>query len=254
MPYWALLDQELERWSASGRVATLWWRDDDATALTPALERLLSIAAESGVGVGLAVIPAGADRSLAERLHESAEAAVLQHGYAHVNHEPAGIKACEFGNGRGEHRLREELRAGLERLHELFGGDLLPVFVPPWNRIGDTAVAVLAELGVRTLSTYRPRATRNTASGLLQVNCHADLMDWRGTRGFIGTRKVVSDIAEHLRARRTGAVDDDEPTGILTHHLAHDEGCWVFLRTLFERTAENSAARWLGAGEALCPA
>ena len=78
-------------------------------------------------------------------------------------------------------------------------------------------------------------------------------MDWRGTRGFIGTRKVLADIVEHLAARREAMVDADEPTGILTHHLAHDEDCWRFMRMLFERTGGNPAVRWLDAGDALCP-
>ena len=45
MTGWADLDAELDRWKAAGRAATLWWRDDDATRPTPALDRLLALQA-----------------------------------------------------------------------------------------------------------------------------------------------------------------------------------------------------------------
>lgn len=253
MPQWAVLDQELSRWSASGRVATLWWRDDDAVAASPALDTLLDLSSASGVGVTLAVIPAGAQTALAERIATLPRVGVVQHGFAHINHEPVGEKASEFGEGRGEAVLRDELAAGLARLRELFRERLLPAFVPPWNRIGACAVDLLPGLGLQALSTYRARSARAPRTGLLQVNCHADVMDWRGTRGFIGTGKVLADIVEHLVARREAAVDADEPTGILTHHLAHDDACWRFMQALLERTGQHPCVRWLSADEALCP-
>lgn len=253
MPHWGVLDEELARWSALGREATLWWRDDDATDVTPALDTLLELSASAGVGLALAVIPVSARPALAERIAGQPGVAVLQHGYAHTNHEPAGVKACEFGDSRGEAMLREELAGGFSSLAELFGTQLLHAFVPPWNRVGETALALLPALGFRALSTYRPRAARERLPGLWQVNCHADVMDWKHTRGFIGSAKVIADIVEHLAARRQGEVDADEPTGVLTHHLDHDHECWAFMRALFERTRAHPAARWLSAGEALCP-
>ena len=254
MSHWSALDEELARWSARGREATLWWRDDDATDDTPALDTLLSLADEAGAGLVLAVIPAHARPALAERLAAHPQVLPVQHGYAHVNHQPAGIKACEFADARGAAALRDELQAGAARLDSLFGGGWLRAFVPPWNRVGEAAVGLLAGLGYRALSTYRPRTSSEVLPGLRQVNCHADVMDWKHTRGFIGTAKVVADIVEHLAARREGSVDADEPTGVLTHHLDHDEGCWHFMRELFERTAAHPAARWLEADEALCRA
>ncbi|MEK9660397.1 MAG: hypothetical protein VW644_01455, partial [Alphaproteobacteria bacterium] len=40
---WDALAAELDVWAAAGRTATLWWRDDDADAASPALERLLAL-------------------------------------------------------------------------------------------------------------------------------------------------------------------------------------------------------------------
>ena len=44
MTSWAELDLELDRWSAVGRAAILWWRDDDAAEQTAAVDRLLAVA------------------------------------------------------------------------------------------------------------------------------------------------------------------------------------------------------------------
>ncbi len=45
------------------------------------------------------------------------------------------------------------------------------------------------------------------------------------------------------------AVDPDEPTGLLTHHLEHDEPCWAFIDRLLEETRGHPAVRWLSAEE-----
>ena len=62
---WSDLTDELDAWRAEGRIASLWWRDDDAVAPAPALDRLAGLAGEHGVTVGLAVIPALVQPSLA---------------------------------------------------------------------------------------------------------------------------------------------------------------------------------------------
>ena len=72
---WSDLTQELDAWTADGRRATLWWRDDDAAEPDAALERLLALAATHGLPLALAVIPARATRALAQRLAEADEIA-----------------------------------------------------------------------------------------------------------------------------------------------------------------------------------
>ena len=253
MDQWSILEEELERWAERRAVATLWWRDDDAESLSPALARLLAISDAAQVGVVVAAIPAGCDASLAAAVMASGHAVAVQHGFRHLNHEPAGSKASEFGPARSLPEVRRELAHGWQRLRSLFTRRLLPVFVPPWNRVAGQVVAALPALGFDALSTYRPRREPFAATGLRQVNCHADVMDWRGTRGFIGLDKVLADLAGHLGDRREGRVDAGEPTGLLTHHLAHDEHCWLFLEALFGRLRSHPAVRWLQPAEALCP-
>ncbi|GIK97936.1 MAG: polysaccharide deacetylase [Alphaproteobacteria bacterium] len=248
---WNALDRELDRWAAAGRRATLWWRDDDAVAPTGALDRLLGIAAAQGAALALAVIPAGASPALAARLDaHPAPVAVLQHGFAHVSHAPSGEKKAELGAHRPPRAVLDELAAGNRRLSALFGETgvkALPVLVPPWNRIAETVVAGLPGAGFAGLSTYGPRPRRHAAPGLLQVNTHADIVDWRGSRGFLGEAAAIGLLVGHLRMRRSGAVDAEEPTGLITHHLVHDAACWSFCTRLAARVAAHPAACWLDA-------
>ncbi len=91
---------------------------------------------------------------------------------------------------------------------------------------------------------------REAVTGLLQTNCHADLVDWRHGRRFRGEGPTLEHICAHLQARRAGRVDAGEATGILSHHLVHDDDCWRFLDTLLDRCNRHPGARWLESDEA----
>ncbi len=80
---WPDLIDEFDRWAAAGRVATLWWRDDDATAATRELDAFLGVARD--VPVALAVIPALARPDLVAELRGEPRIRVLQHGWEHRN-------------------------------------------------------------------------------------------------------------------------------------------------------------------------
>jgi len=244
---WADLDRELGAWDRAGS-ATFWWRDDDAVTSTPALKRLVDLAAIGNppAPLALAVIPARAAAALAQALSATDHVVALQHGYAHVNHAaPAGKKA-EFGVGRDSSAAVQDLRAGSQRMRTLFGDRALPVLVPPWNRIEAPLIGRLGELGIRGLSTYGPRAA-SEIGGVAVVNTHVDIINWREGRRFLGTEGCLQLAVNHLAARREGRVDADEPTGLLTHHLIHDEDAWSFLRALLQRTGRHPAVRWLDA-------
>jgi hypothetical protein len=239
---WSDLDGELERWRAAGRTATFWWRDDDAVADTAALHRLLELRVELDVPLALAVIPASADAALAALVPP--EVAVLQHGFAHRNHASVSGAKAELGADRELAAIGRELADGWNRLATLFGARPLPVMVPPWNRIAPSVTAALPSWGYRGLSTYKPR---RPATGLAVVNTHIDIVDWTGARGFVGIDRALAEAIDHLAARREARCDGDEPTGLLTHHLAHDDGCWGFVREFVQRTKSHPAARWLHA-------
>ncbi len=90
MSTWDDLARELDAWAATGRVTELWWRDDDAAAPAPALERLLAAQRGGGVPLMLAVIPAKATEGLVRRLAGEPDVVVVQHGWAHLNHARPG--------------------------------------------------------------------------------------------------------------------------------------------------------------------
>ena len=237
---WAALEAELDAWRTARRTATLWWRDDDAIEPSPELDRLLAL----GVGrapVALAVIPEPTGVDLARRLATAPFARVLQHGWRHRNHRPPGERSAEYAADRSLDVMAAELARGRDKLAELFGARFLPVMVPPWNRIDDAVIAALPGLGLRALSVFGPRVPGRIAT----VNTHADPIAWRADRGFVGDAKALSDVVDHLAARRAGRADPDEPTGLLTHHLGHDAALWRFLDALLARTAAHPAVRWL---------
>ena len=250
---WAGLSQELDHWQALGRTATLWCRDDDACEASTALERLVSLSAAAKVPIALAVIPRGARDSLTRYLEDRELVQVLVHGLAHINHAPDGEKRAEFGAHRPVESMLTDVREAWSRIQQLFAERALPLFVPPWNRIAPELVERLAEAGLRGLSTYTVRTTSAPAPGVSQVNCHADIIDWRGTRSFVGEVEATQLLVDHLRDRRLGVVDAEEATGLLTHHRDHDAACWAYLEQLWALTASHPAARWLRATEAAWP-
>ncbi|MFQ5775442.1 MAG: polysaccharide deacetylase family protein [Kiloniellaceae bacterium] len=255
MQGWADLTRELDAWAASGRAATLWWRDDDAVEPTAALERLLGLAAAHDAPLALAVIPARASAPLARRLAAARPRATpVQHGFAHRNHASAGEKKCELGAHRPAAETLEELARGRARMDALFGADWLPVLVPPWNRIAPDLLPGLARLGFTGVSTDGARARAAPAPGLTQVNTHVDIMRWEPPRGFLGEAPSLGRLLAHLRARRLGEADRDEPTGLLTHHPAHDDACWDFLERLLAHLAGHPAARFVAPADAFAAA
>ena len=244
---WAVLDRELDRWRSTGRQATLWLRDDDATHPTPALDRLLGLAERAAVPLALAVIPAGATPALARALARRRAVSVLQHGYAHANHAGPGAKKSEYAEGRPLEAMTGELVRGRATISRLFGDMAAPVLAPPWNRSAPGLVPRLPAAGLAGLSRFAPRRSAHAAAGLVEANAHVDLIDWRAGRTGKPAATIAAETAEHLRARREGAVDADEPTGLLAHHLAMDETAWAALADLLARFGRDARAAWLDA-------
>lgn len=236
---------ELDAWRALGRQATLWWRDDDAGCDTEALRNLLGIAGTHRVPLAIAAVPASADRTLVDAIASCAEAMVVQHGFAHRNHARAGERSAELGGDRPLDARLAELAAGRDVLSRMFASRFAPLLVPPWNRIADDLVAALPGAGMHGLSCFGPRESAVPAPGLTQVNTHVDLIAWRRGRRFIGAEAAVDRVASHLRARRTGDVDAEEPTGILTHHLAFEGAAFDFMAELCASTRAHPAVEWL---------
>jgi predicted deacetylase len=242
----AQLDAHLDWFAERGLSVPVWWRDDDAVEPTPALDRLIAIANAHEIEVALAVIPIDATEALAERIADEPFVSVLQHGYAHRNHQDKarGEKAAEFGSRRDPDQAIAELKTGNARLRTLFGPRFVPVFVPPWNRLSPQTARRLSEAGLVASSTFtqfHPRA-------LPYLQTHIDMIKWKKERRFIGWRSAALRFDYQLARRRTNA---DEPLGILSHHLAQNDACFEFLDRTFDILRAHPGARFVRAGALL---
>lgn len=247
MPSWDALREELDRWAEAGRCATLWWRDDDAGPDSSALSFLLALRRDLGAPLGLAAVPERLGAAVAERLAAEPGVDVVQHGFAHANHAPAGEKKAEYGAHRPVTAMLAELAQGLKGLRAKLGGRALAVLVPPWNRIAAPLASEIGRAGYAGLSLFGPR--RVAPSGLRLVNTHIDIVAWHAGRGFVGDGPALAAAVGHLAARREGRVDGAEATGLLTHHMVHDPACWTFVRRFVAQVAGHPGARWVAARE-----
>lgn len=245
MSTWLDLDQELELWHKADQVPTFWWRDDDAHAATPALDRLLKTSARHHVPAHLSVIPAKLQPSLVARLADCLDVYTLQHGFAHVNYEPKGHGASEFGDHRPMADQIGDLTGGWDILLQAEIPRLLPVFVPPWNRMAHTTAAQLQALGYKIVSAYGTHTARVDHGSLQRIDGHADPIRWKHANAFRGTASMLDLIITHLADRRTGRADIAQPTGFLTHHLQTEPAVWDFADALFERLSYKGIAQWV---------
>lgn len=228
----------LDRLADEGRSVDLWWRDDDAVAHTPALDRLLGLAASSGCPVAIAAIPARTEASLVDRLRDEPGATVLTHGFSHANYAPAGEKPAELGPHRPNAEIAAELREGAAFARAAFGARSLPVLVPPWNRIAPGQEAALPDLGFRALSGFgKPVRGVPGARGFRRIDTHLDPVAWRGDRSLVPPET----LGVFARAAILGGTT---ALGLLTHHLAFDEALWRFLESFLEEMSRHPAVRF----------
>jgi len=233
------LARHLDWFAARSRKVRFWWRDDDAIEPTPALERMLDLTNRHEVTLALAAIPKDATEALAERLAGEPRVFVLQHGWQHRNFQrkDLGEKAAELGSRRDPDELMAQLTEGKARLEALFGDKFVAAMVPPWNRIAPEISRRLPGIGLPGLSSFTwhnfPRAH--------QIQSHVDILKWKKQVRFIGweSARLRFDL-QMTRRRNTG----DEPLGLLTHHLAHDEGCFEFLEEFLTIAAHHEGAEW----------
>lgn len=238
---WQPLTAELQAWTAAGLEATFWWRDDDAFAPTPALDRMLELSQRFDVPLGLAVIPAKTTSALADRLRPELTVDVLQHGFSHKNNAGPDERPAEFGRQRTlDVRLTEQARGW-----QLLDGfpRRVPIFVPPWNRYDRELAKGFSSQGLKAISSCGDG--NRLPFPIVECNCHIDIISWRTTRGFAGVARTISKLADHLHARRSSTDSVDVVTGLLTHHLVHDEACWSFLTDLFSHLQQHACVRWV---------
>jgi uncharacterized protein DUF2334 len=203
----------LETLAAAPAPVEVFFRDDDAGWEDKRLLSLCDLFGAHGLPLDLAVIPTAASPGLARELRRRDWLGLHQHGYAHANHEREGRK-CEFGPSRSYEEVRADVWAGRERLRELLGDAVQPVFTPPWNRCtADTARAVL-DLGFAVLSREH-RAEPFGLDGLAERPVHLDFARL---------------TPEELDDRFASQVRAGGPVGVMFHHA-------VMEREDFDRAA-----------------
>lgn len=233
---WYALRQALDAAGECGRTIPLLWRDDDAITATPALDRLLALAEAHDAPLLLAVIPAGVEPALGRRLERAREVSMAVHGLAHRNHAQPGAKPAEFGADRPFADCIAEAAAGLRIARErLPDSQLLPVFVPPWNRLAPRLADTLPDLGYRGLSAV----PGPPIPGLHRVDATLDPIDWRGSRSLRDLETMLFALADDIIGR------PERPIGLLTHHLAHDEAIWGFVGALLSALVKHPAVEVL---------
>lgn len=236
---WGPLTAELSLWRRDALPLPLWWRDDDAVAATSELSRLSTLSGEVGLPVHAAVIPDLIEPTLAPVIVHDQNLIPIIHGWRHVSHSPATAKNAEFGHARDA--APSELSQAIERMTEVFGPSLVPMFVPPWNRIAPEFRPELTNAGYNGLSTYGPRKATEPTTGLVQINTHIDPIFWRGDRGLVAPEPLLEKLVVTLQDRRTGHADPTEPLGLLTHHLVHTEDVWAFSRDVIAVLLDGGA-------------
>lgn len=238
--FWQPLEAELDRWTKAGRQIRLWLRDDDAIAPSPALDRLSGLGERFDLPVLLAVIPMLAEPALASALRTMPALLPCQHGCWHRNHAAEGAKKSEFGPQRPAGEICDAIAQARGRLDDILGAAVLPVFVPPWNRIDPSHAALLPELGFSGLSCFRGYSL-GTGGGPTLANTHLDIMDW-GSRTGRQPAGLIMEACQLLAAQR-GESRQDNAFGILMHHRDHDATAWDFLDGFLALSTRHPAVR-----------
>jgi hypothetical protein len=240
-PHWQALARELDLWHASKRAIGLWLRDDDAVAPILALDRLAELSGRFAAPVLLAVIPLQAEPALATALRGMPLLRPCQHGATHRNHAPAGGKKSEFGPERAAAEVDTDIAQGRQRLHDLLGDAVLPIFVPPWNRIAQGHAGRLEALGFAGLSCFRDYRL-GPQGGPRLLNTHIDVMDWHGGRVGRPAAAILEELIAMLAARRQGETGDIE-LGLLLHHRDHDQTAWSALTDILSAATAHPVVR-----------
>jgi hypothetical protein len=261
------LNHELTRWKEAGSVPRLWWRDDDAVAVTPALERLQTLAKRFEVNVGLASIPRFAHAELAAFVHENASLSPLCHGLAHMNHASARLPS-EFGTQRSLATLERDVSEAYTLYTERFGEHALKVFVPPFNHMTAALIPILKAKGFEGVSSRPTRAERlkvqlakapETLSqwvtsifpplkpdpDFIRADVHIHPIVWSAPIRAASVETCENALVQHLRARRLGLLPVLSPIGFVTHHLDHDEPIWCVVETLLEHLKNTGMVQFL---------
>jgi hypothetical protein len=219
--WWFLFERELAAWAQKGQVLSFWWRDDDALGTSPQLDRLLALAERHGIPLTLALIPNDNCRLLANRLRNLPAITVVQHGIDHINRAEAtekGSRGCASSWDAQEIASRIVKSQAFLQME-----NAIPVFVPTWNATHPALETALRMTGMSGWSAFGGMTM--TKSNLKRIDTHLEPLRWKGGARFTGEARFLRRVRRLCQERRRTGLWQ-EPVGLLTHHLQHDEGSY----------------------------
>ena len=231
------VERELARWEREDQKAVLWWRDDDARVRTPELELLLVLSETHQAPVTLSVLPTDQAEGLAPLLRGSPLATVVQYGVDGQDRGGMGPPA-EFPEAWPMERIVERLAGTWQKLSALPGA--YKAFVPAWNAVHPELASSLTYHGYQGVSASGQFAA---CAHPPRLDVHVDVLHGRDGPRFRGPDAVFEAFGRELSLRRRLGLWD-QPIGILTHHMAHDEGAWRFLGRFLAMTSSHPALTW----------
>jgi len=241
-----VLSRELELWQDAGRQVALWWRDDDARIPTAQLDRLLKLARRYETPLTLAAVPDWDRSGLAARLACERQVMVIQHGVDHQNAAGGQGPKAEFPVRYPREVMETRLVEARERLSVM--SRFAAVFAPPWNHVHPALNGALRASGYSGLSAFGEDMSHER--GFTRLDVHLSLLGDCGERPFAGADSFIARFAKLLRERRrTGRWD--QPIGLQTHHLDHDEAAWRGLEDFLDHTTRSAAIGWTSINQLL---
>jgi peptidoglycan/xylan/chitin deacetylase (PgdA/CDA1 family) len=191
-------------------------RIDDAGRNEPRLAALVGLLLARDFPIALQIVPGWLVEEFVDCVRRLVDVhgpriELGQHGWRHADQAPAAERAYEFGPTRSRQQQRDDIRRGRDRLAAAFPQQEASVFSPPHDRLDQTTLDLLAELGHRIV-TGGPRtlAGLSLPRGLLALPCRVDASAW-----VSGERRLrdVGELCADMRRQATPVV------GVALHAL-----------------------------------
>ncbi|MGE0633622.1 MAG: hypothetical protein AB7O96_14510 [Pseudobdellovibrionaceae bacterium] len=197
----------------------LFFRNDDVGWNLKDFEKLLGLFVKNGQKLNGAAIPSASMDAYKKDVFNAhrGNLQIHTHGYAHLDHQSEGKKA-EFGSARSHDSVKKELRESLSMTQDVFKDLFFPAFTPPWNRIDETLIPLLAEAGFKVLSRDGDKISKTP--GLKDLNIDLDLHTSKKPRIYT-TESLLAEAEEVGKTKKH--------VGIMIHHKHMVEDDFVFM-------------------------
>ena len=162
------------------------------------LEELLRLRQGLGVPLAMAVVPDWLVPDVTALIAGAGDIHVLQHGVAHADYSGGRGRRMELCGGALPSGLRQALIRSRNVLSTSFPSSLIEVMVPPWNRIDEAVLSILAGSGFLGLSTLGPRCAERR-HGLVVNNVHIDIIDWKSRKTLCRCRGMSGGVSAASR-------------------------------------------------------